>query len=50
MEVDGLKVLVTGGAKRIGRAICLALAERGARVAIHFHTSEKQAREVAGCR
>lgn len=47
MEIDGLKVLVTGGAKRIGRAICLGLAEKGARVAIHFHGSEQEAREVA---
>ena len=47
MEVDGLKALVTGGATRIGRAICLGLAEQGARVAIHFHRSEKEAREVA---
>ena len=46
MEIEGLKALVTGGATRIGRAICLGLAERGARVAIHFHGSEKEARAV----
>jgi pteridine reductase len=48
VETKGLKVLVTGGARRIGRAICLGLAEQGAHVAIHFHTSEEEAREVAG--
>ncbi|MHC4956791.1 MAG: SDR family oxidoreductase [Planctomycetota bacterium] len=47
METNGLKVLVTGGARRIGRAICLGLAEQGAHVAVHFHTSEDEAREVA---
>ncbi len=31
--------LVTGGARRLGRAIALALAERGARVAVHYRTS-----------
>ena len=47
MEIDGLRVLVTGGARRIGRALCLGLAERGAQVAIHFHTSEDEAKETA---
>jgi NAD(P)-dependent dehydrogenase (short-subunit alcohol dehydrogenase family) len=47
VETNGLKVLVTGGARRIGRAICLGLAEQGAHVAVHFHTSEDEAREVA---
>jgi 3-oxoacyl-[acyl-carrier protein] reductase/pteridine reductase len=38
-------VLVTGGAKRIGRAIAMTLADAGARVAIHYGTSEAEARE-----
>jgi len=38
--------LVTGGAKRLGRAISLALAGAGARVAVNYHTSEKDAAEV----
>jgi len=38
--------LVTGGAKRLGRAISLALAGAGARVAVNYHTSEKEAAEV----
>lgn len=38
--------LVTGGAKRLGRAIALALAEAGFDVAVHFHTSAAEASEV----
>ena len=35
--------LVTGGSKRIGRAIALGLAEAGFDVAVHFHTSAAEA-------
>lgn len=38
--------LVTGGAKRIGRAIALALAEKGWHVAIHYGQSGNDAEEV----
>ena len=38
--------LVTGGAKRIGRAIALSLAEAGAQVAITWRDSEAAARET----
>jgi 3-oxoacyl-[acyl-carrier protein] reductase/pteridine reductase len=40
-------ILVTGAAKRIGRGIALCLAREGARVAIHYHGSEAEARETA---
>jgi NAD(P)-dependent dehydrogenase (short-subunit alcohol dehydrogenase family) len=40
-------VLVTGGAKRIGRGIALRLFAAGYRVAIHYSTSEREARETA---
>jgi 3-oxoacyl-[acyl-carrier protein] reductase/pteridine reductase len=40
-------VLVTGAAKRIGRGIALGLAAEGARVAIHYHRSEAEARRTA---
>jgi pteridine reductase len=46
MELRGRVVLVTGGARRVGRAIVLALAEQGARVAVHYHASRDQADEV----
>jgi NAD(P)-dependent dehydrogenase (short-subunit alcohol dehydrogenase family) len=39
--------LVTGGAKRVGRAICLALAEAGYAVAIHHRGDEDAAKALA---
>ena len=39
--------LVTGGAKRIGKALCLALAQRGLRMALHYNRSRQEAQEVA---
>jgi NAD(P)-dependent dehydrogenase (short-subunit alcohol dehydrogenase family) len=43
----GKRALVTGGAKRIGRALALALAEAGAGVAITYRGSEKDAQKTA---
>lgn len=44
-------VLVTGAAKRLGRAIALDLASTGWNVAIHYHTSGADAEDVAAqCR
>ena len=40
-------VLVTGAAKRIGRAIAIRLHQAGYRVAIHYGGSEKEARATA---
>jgi len=45
--MTGEVVLVTGAAKRIGRSIALRLAAEGARVAIHYHGSEREARATA---
>jgi NAD(P)-dependent dehydrogenase (short-subunit alcohol dehydrogenase family) len=39
MELGGRWALVTGAAKRVGRSIALALAERGANVVVHYHSS-----------
>lgn len=46
-ELQGKVVLVTGAAKRIGRGIALRLAREGARLAIHYHNSEAEARQTA---
>ncbi len=44
--LTGKAVLVTGAAKRLGRAIALAAAESGARVAITYLRSEREARAL----
>jgi 3-oxoacyl-[acyl-carrier protein] reductase/pteridine reductase len=44
--LKGKTVLVTGAAKRIGRAIALALAERGANVAITYLDSQIEAEQT----
>ncbi|MBR6021552.1 MAG: SDR family NAD(P)-dependent oxidoreductase, partial [Kiritimatiellae bacterium] len=41
-------VLVTGGSRRLGAAICTALSSAGYRIALHFNHSEKPA--LALCR
>lgn len=46
MKVDGLIVLVTGAGVRVGREIAIALAECRARVAVHYNSSGKEARET----
>ena len=46
-ELTGKVILVTGAAKRIGRSIALRLAAEGARVAIHYSTSEDEANRTA---
>jgi len=45
-ELEGRTALVTGAGRGIGRACALALAEAGARVAVHYRTSEAGARET----
>jgi pteridine reductase len=44
--LDGKTVLITGAARRIGRATTLALAAGGAGVIVHFHDSGREADEL----
>ncbi len=47
MELLGKRALVTGAARRVGRAITLRLAEMGADIIIHYHTSTRESDELA---
>jgi len=47
VELNGKIALITGAARRVGRAISLALAGAGADVAIHYGRSEDDARSLA---
>ena len=42
-ERRGRRALVTGGAIRVGRSVCLALGKAGYRVAVHYRTSQSDA-------
>src|SRR4029453_7816458 len=51
MTLEGKHALVTGSSRGIGRGIALKLAERGARVAVHYYQNEAAARTtLAGVR
>lgn len=47
MSTNGT-ALITGGAKRLGRAIAIRLAELGFDIALHYNTSRGDAERVAG--
>ena len=47
MKLEGKTALITGGAVRVGRVLCEALAAAGVRVVIHYHQSAPAARELA---
>ncbi len=45
--IEGQTALVTGGAKRLGRSIALALAEAGVNISIHYRGSQAAAEATA---
>jgi pteridine reductase len=46
MDLTNQSALVTGGAHRVGKAIALALAERGCNLVVHFHQSVEAAAQT----
>ena len=46
MELRGRVALVTGAGRRVGRALAVGLGAQGMRVAIHYHASDREARET----
>jgi pteridine reductase len=47
LELTDRVALVTGGARRVGKAIAMALAARGAHIAIHYNSGAAEAEETA---
>jgi NAD(P)-dependent dehydrogenase (short-subunit alcohol dehydrogenase family) len=46
MNIDGKVALITGAAKRLGRAIAVELARRGARIAVHYRSNPQEAEQT----
>jgi 3-oxoacyl-[acyl-carrier protein] reductase len=47
IDLTGKRILVTGGGRGIGHALCTAFAEAGARVAVHYGRSRDAAEQLA---
>lgn len=47
MSLEGKTVLITGAAKRVGRALALAVARAGGDVVVHYGSSSEQAESLA---
>ena len=47
MRLQGKIALVTGAARRVGKAVAMALAQRGAKIVLHYNRSKKEAQRLA---
>jgi len=45
-SLAGRLALITGASGGIGRATCLALADQGCSIAVHYHSNEEKARAL----
>ena len=46
IKLKNQHILVTGGSRGIGKAIVYSLVEAGARVAVHYHSSENAIKKI----
>ena len=46
MDLRGKKIVITGGARRVGRELVRTFAAKGARIAIHYRNSETEAHNL----
>jgi len=46
LGLNGKNILITGAAKGVGRVIALTAAKEGANIALHYHSSEREAGET----
>ncbi|MBI2335248.1 MAG: SDR family oxidoreductase [Deltaproteobacteria bacterium] len=43
MQLKGVRVLITGAGRRVGKVLALTLAQSGARLVVHYHRSRHEA-------
>src|SRR6267142_4434495 len=48
MSLKGKHALITGSSRGIGRGIALKLAEKGAKIAVHYYQNERAANDTLG--
>lgn len=46
MSLNGKTILITGAARRLGRALALHLADAGGTIALHYHSSQEDAKNL----